>query len=167
MVQPKFSSELIGLQNDDLDFLNMQNHIKLPKNFTDIAVVNMACVSVGNPHLVIFFEKLPKMNLIGSLGKFLEEYPLFKNRINVSFAEILSPDEISLIVFERGVGVTQACGSGATATAYLAWRKKFVEAKKINVHQTGGDLIIYINDDGSVTQSGSANYVFSGNYENY
>lgn len=167
MGQPKFSPELIGLPNDDFDFLNMQNHVKLPKNFADIAVINMACVSIGNPHLVIFFEKLAKMNLINALGKFLEKYPLFKNRINVSFAEIPSPDEISLVVFERGVGVTQACGSGATATAYLAWRKNFVEAKKISVHQAGGDLIIYINDDESVTQSGSATYVFSGNYENY
>lgn len=122
----------------------------------------MFCVSVGNPHLVVFPEKQLSNNEIEIIGSELESNSMFANRINVSFAYILSEDNISLSVFERGVGLTMACGSGACATACIAYKQGFVSSNKISVKQKGGTLQVTITEDGHIWQAGSANYVFCG-----
>ena len=123
---------------------------------------DMFCVSVGNPHLVLFPNRILSKDEIKSVGAKLESHPIFKNRINVSFAYVKSENEIELSVFERGVGLTLACGSGACATAYVARKNNFVKSDCILVIQKGGALKITIGKDGHIWQSGSATYVFHG-----
>lgn len=73
-------------------------------------------VSMGNPHLVIFVEDIANINL-PTIGPLLECHPLFPNRTNVEFVQVLNMDEVRMKVWERGSGITQACGTGACATA--------------------------------------------------
>ena len=89
-------------------------------------------------------------------------HSLFKNRINISFAQIVSSNEIVLSVFERGIGLTLACGSGTCATVAVALVKNFVSQKDVLVRQKGGDLTISMDDVGNIFQSGPAYHVFSG-----
>jgi diaminopimelate epimerase len=93
-----------------------------------------------------------------SLGNHL----LFKNRINVSFAYISGKNEITLTVYERGAGLTLACGSGACATAIVAYINHMVSSKEISVKQKGGELMIRTDESMNVFQIGPACYVFSG-----
>ena len=89
---------------------------------------------------------------------------MFRNRINVSFARVLNDNQIQLTVFERGVGLTLACGSGACATAFASF--KFGKtASNVTVLQNGGNLDIHIDENNSVIQKGSATYVFHGEIE--
>lgn len=76
-------------------------------------------LSMGNPHLVIFVEDIKDINL-ESIGPKLENHPLFPDRINVEFAQMLDHGKIRMRVWERGSGITQACGTGACATAVAA-----------------------------------------------
>ena len=77
-------------------------------------------VSMGNPHLVTFVEDITRINL-PEIGPELENHPLFPDRTNVEFAQIVSKDTIRMRVWERGSGITQACGTGACATAVAAF----------------------------------------------
>lgn len=122
----------------------------------------MFCVSIGNPHLVVFPDEPLSDDEIKMIGAQLESSDTFANRINVSFAYPLSEDRISLSVFERGVGVTLACGSGACATSYVAYRNGFIPSNRICVEQKGGALQVIITKDNHVWQAGSATYVFCG-----
>ncbi len=163
MGQPSFSLKNIGIENTSIDVYNLLHHLDLEKHETSF--ISDACaLSLGNPHLVIFLNRKIDINLINVIGKKLENHVLFKNRINVSFAMINSPKEISLSVFERGVGLTMACGSGACATAFAAFTKGKTESQVI-VNQSGGMLRICINEDNSITQEGTATYVFKGEIE--
>ena len=76
-------------------------------------------VSMGNPHLVIFVDDMEKVDL-PVVGPLLERHPLFPDRVNVEFAQVLAPGKIRMRVWERGSGITMACGTGACATAVAA-----------------------------------------------
>jgi diaminopimelate epimerase len=149
----------IGIQKENIDPLLMLNELELPDE-----VCAASCASIGNPHLVLFYKNHPNESEIESIGKVLEKHPLFLNRINVSFATIKTKNEIKLSVFERGVGPTLACGSGACATVGLAYLHHFVEANVL-VQQEGGCLEISIDDFQNIFQSGPASLVFSGRIE--
>ena len=113
-------------------------------------------VSIGNPHAVIFNDELGLD--VQKFGTFLQESNSFKNGVNVGFIEIKSANEINLRVFERGVGETQACGSGACAAAIAcAIQKELDQELKINFHQ--GQVFTKVNlDDSKVMLQGSAEY---------
>ena len=113
-------------------------------------------VSIGNPHAVIFNDELGLD--VQKFGTFLQESNSFKNGVNVGFIEIKSTNEISLRVFERGVGETQACGSGACAAAVAcAIRKELAKELKINFHQ--GQVFTKVDlADSKVMLQGSAEY---------
>lgn len=118
-------------------------------------------VCMGNPHLVLFVENVETLP-IEQIGKKLEHHPLFPQRINVEFAEIRSSDTIRMRVWERGSGITQACGTGACATAVAAILLKQT-SRKVNICMDGGTLQIEWNaTDGKVYMSGSAVKVFEG-----
>ena len=158
--QPSFSRSDLGIENEDVDTDNLQNDLGLSRN--EILYIDRACaISVGNPHLILFLKKSIPSKLKQKIGENLEEFSMFKNRINVSFAKIINELEIQLEVFERGVGFTLACGSGASATAFAAYKLKLM-GNKIRIKQPGGDLEIFIKPDGTIIQKGSANYVFEG-----
>lgn len=138
---------------------------KDPLNITlnDYELPSGSVVNVGNPHLVFFVDDLKDIDHEG-LGRALEIHPLFPQRINVSFAKIISNNTINLKVWERGVGHTQACGSAACATAVLA-HKKGLCGPLVHIHQPGGMLIIQINADHHVLMTGPIEHEFAGEIE--
>ena len=113
-------------------------------------------VSIGNPHAVIFKDELALD--VQKFGTILQESNFFKNGENVGFIQIKNAQEINLRVFERGVGETQACGSGACAAAVAcAIQKELDQDLKINFHQ--GQVFTKVNlDDSKVMLQGSAEY---------
>ena len=158
--QPSFSHLDLGISDRNIDVDDLLPKLNLIPS--EIFYIDRACaISVGNPHLILFVKKSVPQKIKQKIGEKLEKFPLFENRINVSFAKIINELEIQLEVFERGVGFTLACGSGASATAFLAYKFKLI-GNKIRIKQPGGDLEIVIKDDGSIIQKGPANYVFEG-----
>ncbi|GGC49706.1 diaminopimelate epimerase [Chelatococcus reniformis] len=100
-----------------------------------------SAVSMGNPHL-IFFIRDPMSYHFDTLGPLLERHPLFPERVNVSFAEVMSPTHVDLRVWERGAGPTKACGTAACATAVAAARRGLTE-REATITLPGGDLDIF------------------------
>lgn len=117
-------------------------------------------VNVGNPHVVFFVDDLDSV-AIETLGPVIENDPLFPERINVNVAQILDANHIRLHVWERGVGLTMACGTGACATAVAAIRTRRA-ASPVTVLQAGGDLTIRWSDGEAIEMSGPATHVFEG-----
>lgn len=120
-------------------------------------------VNVGNPHVIFFVENIDAIEL-ERLGPLIERDPLFPERVNVNVAEIFARDHIRLRVWERGAGLTQACGTGACATAVAAIRRNLVDAP-VRVTLPGGDLTIDWREGGTIGMAGPATLVFSGEAE--
>ena len=120
----------------------------------------ITCVSMGNPHAVIFVENLSKFS-IPYYGSLIENHPLFPKKTNVEFIEVLTPKEISMRVWERGAGETMACGTGASA-AVVASNIKGLTEKEVTVHLLGGDLFIKWAGTEHVYMTGPAAEVFEG-----
>jgi diaminopimelate epimerase len=104
-------------------------------------------VSMGNPH-AIFFVDDPYRFQLDKIGPLLENHPIFPDRCNISLAAIKAPDHIILRVWERGAGITQACGSGACAALVAAVRRELCE-RQATVSLPGGDLLIEWRDSDS------------------
>ncbi len=117
-------------------------------------------VNVGNPHVIFFVDDAAAVPL-ETLGPVIEYDPLFPQRINVNVAQIVSRDHIKLRVWERGVGITRACGTGACATAVAAIRKGLVTSP-VRVSLEGGDLEIAWSAGEAIEMSGPATHVFTG-----
>jgi diaminopimelate epimerase len=130
----------------------------LPLAWEELA--NPAAVNVGNPHVVFFVRDAEQVDL-ERLGLQIELDPVFPERINVNVATVVGPNEIRLRVWERGVGITRACGTGACATAVAAIRKNLVTSPVI-VHLDGGDLTIEWSPESRIIMSGNATHVFTG-----
>jgi diaminopimelate epimerase len=117
------------------------------------------CVNVGNPHVIFF---VPDANLIDleQLGPTIENDSVFPERVNVNIASIRD-NAIDLRVWERGAGITQACGTGACSTAVAAIHKGLVKSP-VDVHLPGGKLTIAWRLGQSILMTGSATYVYKG-----
>ena len=121
-------------------------------------------VCVGNPHLVIFVEDVESVPL-SEIGPILENHQLFPQKTNVEFAEIKPDGSIRMRVWERGSGITQACGTGACATVFAAISTNKVQ-NEVLIHMDGGDLQVYWdNIDKHIYMRGSAEKVFDGTIE--
>ena len=96
------------------------------------------CVNIGNPHIVFFIDDCFKYNL-KEIGPLIENHELFPEKINVTFAEVKESNNILVNVWERGAGLTKACGTAACATGVAAFEKK-ISGNKNNIHFTGGYL---------------------------
>lgn len=122
--------------------------------------VEVGAVSVGNPHVLLRVSSVAEAP-VETLGAALEAHPLFPERVNVGFAEVVSRDLIKLRVFERGAGETMACGTGATAAVVILRRWGLVD-EKVRVHLPGGELEIRWpgEPDAPVWMSGPAQWVF-------
>ena len=118
-------------------------------------------VSMGNPHLVIFVNNISEVD-INTVGPSLEKHPLFPNRVNVEFAQTFQDGYIRMRVWERGSGITMACGTGACATAVAAaYTGKC--GRESSVKMDGGTLKIKWDEtDGHVYMTGPAVKVFDG-----
>ncbi len=110
-------------------------------------------VSMGNPHAVFFVDDPYRFNL-EQIGPLLENHPIFPDRANISLAAVKAPDHIVLRVWERGAGITRACGSGACAALVAAVRRELSD-RKATVSLPGGDLVIeWRKSDGHVLMTG-------------
>jgi diaminopimelate epimerase len=116
-------------------------------------------VNVGNPHVVFFVEDADAVDL-ERLGPLIENDPLFPERINVNVASV-GDGAIRLRVWERGAGLTRACGTGACATAVAAVSRRMV-ASPVKVHLPGGPLSIAWGPESTIAMSGPATRVFEG-----
>lgn len=121
-------------------------------------------VDMGNPHLVIFVKDIKEIEL-ESIGPKLERHPLFPDRINVEFAQVLEDGKIRMRVWERGSGITQACGTGACATAVAAALTGRAGRKSIIIMDGGTLNIEWEEVTGHVQMTGGATRVFDGEAE--
>ncbi len=117
-------------------------------------------VNVGNPHVVFFVEDCDAIEL-ERLGPEIETDPLFPERINVNVASIVDENTLNLRVWERGVGLTKACGTGACATAVAAIRSGRVRSP-VRVNLPGGTLVIGWKEGSPIEMAGPATHVFTG-----
>lgn len=120
-------------------------------------------VNVGNPHAVFFVEDADAVEL-DRLGPIIEHDPIFPERVNVNVASLAGPDHLRLRVWERGAGLTRACGTGACATAVAAIRRGLVKSP-VRVSLPGGDLVIAWEPRGTILMSGPAAESFRGSFD--
>ncbi|WP_225204557.1 diaminopimelate epimerase [Novosphingobium huizhouense] len=154
MGQPRFDWDTIPLAY-------AMDTLAMPVGWEDLA--DPTAVNVGNPHVIFFVPDCDAVDL-ARLGPLIETDPLFPARVNVNVASVVGPDHLRLRVWERGVGLTRACGTGACATAIGAMRRKLV-GRKARVDLPGGGLTIAWREDGSILMTGPAATSFEGSFE--
>ena len=128
---------------------------------TSRGTIVITAVSMGNPHAVVFVDSLNDVDFF-TLGPELENHPMWPDRANIEFVEIISPDKLKVRVWERGSGETMACGTGACASVVAA-AVTGRTGRDMTVHLRGGDLHINWADDDCVYMTGPATEVFNGN----
>jgi diaminopimelate epimerase len=125
---------------------------------------NITAVSMGNPHCIIITEDISKID-ITKWGPVLENHSCFPARTNVEFVQAGKPDNLSLIVWERGAGITLACGTGACG-ALVAAVLNGVSERRATVHLPGGDLLVeWKESDNRVYMTGPATQVYRGSID--
>ena len=149
--------EQIPVRIRGLQFKNVLNY---PVNI-DGKEYSITCISMGNPHAVVFWNNLDNLD-IEKIGPAFEYSPLFPERVNVEFVQIINSTTLKMRVWERGSGETWACGTGACAAAVAAVLNGYCsKEKQITVKLKGGDLLIKYTDD-TVYLSGKAEKVYEG-----
>lgn len=122
--------------------------------------LQVTCVSMGNPHCVTFVESLSD-HWVHGIGPQVEVHPMFPRRVNAEFIEVISPTELKMRVWERGSGETQACGTGACASAVAGVLTGRTD-RNVLIHLPGGDLRLEWSDSDEVFMTGPAVEVFQG-----
>ena len=138
----------------DIDTLNIPINIK---GFSKGIAVN-----IGNPHIVFFGNNIDKVDL-SNIGPIIENNNLFPNKTNVEIIEIINKNKIKMRVWERGVGITMACGSGACASVYAGLLKNLLD-NNVEVELNLGSLFISIENN-EATMTGPAEISFLGSIE--
>lgn len=157
MGEPKFGWREIPLseQMDDTRFVDVKlGPIDKP------VLWGPSAVNVGNPHCIFFVEDA-EAQALDRFGPMIEHHPLFPERVNVSVAQVLSKHAIRLRVWERGAGITKACGTAACAAVVAAHRRRLT-ARKATVTLDGGDLAIEWRDDNRIIMTGPIALEFEG-----
>ena len=153
------------------------NEIPLAEEFRDTRAIELqigpidkpilhspSAVSIGNPHAVFWVDDVAAYDL-AKIGSLLEHHPIFPERANISLAAIKARDHIVLRTWERGAGLTKACGSAACAAAVAAARLKRTE-RAVRVTLPGGDLLIeWRAGDDHVLMTGPVEYEFAGTFD--
>ena len=153
MEKPKFSSQSIPLSGADI---NPQ-----AVTFDDLLDISGFCVNVGNPHIVFIVPDVNDID-VAKWGQKIEYDALFPERVNVEFVQITNRRNIIMRVWERGTGITKACGTGACASAIAAITKGLCDAD-VNVHCDGGMMQVhYDTQSGTLMLSGAYKIVFTG-----
>lgn len=150
------------------------NEIPLSEEFRDTISIELevgplgnpimhspAAVNMGNPHAVFFVKDASAIDL-ARIGPMLENHPLFPERANISVAQVLAPDHILLRVWERGAGLTLACGTAACAAAVAGVRKRLTQ-RNVTISLPGGDLFLqWRESDNHVLMTGPVTFEFDG-----
>lgn len=146
---------------EDIPLAYAMDTLTMPVSWDDLPPPS--AVNVGNPHVVLFLGDGDQPDP-AQLGPQIESDPLFPKRINVNFARITGDDQIALTVWERGAGLTRACGTGACATAVSAMRRGLT-GREVAVTLPGGVLNIGWGDDQRITMTGPAAESFRGSFD--
>jgi diaminopimelate epimerase len=153
------------------------NEIPLAEEFRDTRAIELqigpivkpilhspSAVNMGNPHAVFWVDDVNAYDL-GKIGPMLETHPIFPERANISLAHVVSRDHIVVRTWERGAGLTKACGSAACAVAVAAVRLRRAE-RKVTITLPGGDLMIdWRERDDHVLMTGPVEYEFEGQFD--
>lgn len=159
MGEPKLRWNEIPLRDEFYD----TSRIELQIGPIDAPVLHSpAVVNVGNPHAVFFVDDVSAYDL-GWFGPMLENHPLFPERANISLAQVDGPDEIIVRTWERGAGLTRACGSAACAVLVSAVRRRLSD-RKANVHLPGGVLEIEWASNNHILMTGPAEVEHDGRF---
>jgi len=161
MGEPKFDPVDVPIDVSQLTPTDQPQTFGLTVEDTGDQFTGTFC-STGNPHMTIYVDDVSSVNLT-RLGPLLERHPAFPSRMNVHFVEVISPNEVKVRHWERGSGITRACGSGACAVA-VAGALTGRTQKKIAASLPGGDLEIDWADDDHVYMTGPAVEVFRGDW---
>ncbi len=157
MGKVQFKPELIPVS------INKNKIINEPISVLD-KEYNITCVSVGNPHCVVFVDNVDKVD-IENVGPKFESLNIFPERVNTEFVRVVNPNTIKMRVWERGNGETPACGTGACAAVAAAVENGYCnKGEDIIVKLRGGDLIVNYSDE-RITLSGNTNLVYKGEIE--
>lgn len=154
--KPRFDWKDIPLSESFPD----TRHIELQVGPIDAPLIHSpSVVNVGNPHCIFWVNDLDVVDL-AKVGPMIENHPLFPQRTNVELAKVVTRDHIVLKVWERGTGLTKACGTAACAVMAASYRLKMIEAE-CRVTLPGGDLFMAINpDNGHVLMTGPLEYEY-------
>ena len=157
MGQPRFAWNEIPLAEPFHD----TRRIELQIGPIDAPILHSpSAVNMGNPHAIFWVDDVEAYDL-ARFGPMLENHPIFPERANISLAHVTARDAITVKTWERGAGLTRACGTAACAAAVAAMRKKLVDSK-VTVTLPGGPLAVEWRDDGHVWMTGPVETEFSG-----
>jgi len=149
-----------GLLRNEIPMLGENEQvIDVPLQVND-TVLNITCVSMGNPHCITFVDDVDSVDL-NVTGKAIENHELFPERINAHFVQQISADKVKMRTWERGSGETLACGTGAVATGVACVLNKLTE-RVINTQLPGGELTVEWTEDNKTYMTGPAEFVFTG-----
>lgn len=157
MGTPEFKAVNIPVLSDSEQVLDEEIEVK-GRTF------KMTCVSMGNPHAVVFIDDVKKLE-IEQIGPFFEKHERFPKRTNTEFVQLVDKNHVKMRVWERGTGETLACGTGCCATAAACVLNGFTE-NKVTVELPGGELFIEWNrEENLIFMTGPAETVFEGEVE--
>jgi diaminopimelate epimerase len=125
-------------------------------------IVEVTCLSMGNPQCIIFVSDLAAVNL-AEIGPLLEHHPVFPDRANVEFVRVISRDEIEIRIWERGAGHTLSSGTGSCASAVAAAVNNLTE-RHVRVHTEGGILQVDWQSDDHVVLTAAAEVIYEGRW---
>ena len=163
MGEPKFGAEDIPVAIEQGgNIVNIKPIMSYPVR-VDGKELLLDLVSIGNPHAVYFWQHPVSDFPLSQLGPKVEQHRIFPNRINFEVARIMSRKQIEARIWEKGVGETLACGSGACAIAVLARLHDYIDSK-VDIKLQGGILVVEWDGVGEVFLSGPAEIVFSGEW---
>ena len=156
MGEPILKSELVPVVSDSEEVISEPIYIsEVDKSY------EMTCVSMGNPHAVVFMEDVENLE-IEKIGPYFENHCRFPNRTNTEFVKVLDKNNVQMRVWERGTGETLACGTGCCATAVACILNGLTE-EEVTVHVLGGKIKIFWNRESNlVYMTGPAETVFEG-----
>jgi len=167
----KKKAKTVKVDMGKANFVSAEIPVKCVKNECIDEVLNLEykdyiinCVSVGNPHCVILKDELDEKE-IKQFGTYIENHPMFPNRINVQFAKVISPTEVEVLIWERGAGWTLASGSSSCAVASVMVKKGLTE-RKLDVKMPGGSLQIEIDEAWNIKMTGEVREIASGTLSN-
>ncbi|THB72762.1 MAG: diaminopimelate epimerase [Desulfobacteraceae bacterium] len=149
------------LEAGKVPFVSDMDIALMDKLYLEDQVLSVTAVSMGNPHAVIFVDQVDQVD-IAAVGRQVEVHSRFPEKTNVEFVQVISDSELDMRVWERGAGITLACGTGACATLVAAHLNKLTSHKAL-IHLAGGDLEIEWNrENNHLYKTGPAEESFSG-----
>lgn len=157
MGEPRFSSQDVPMSLDH----SIARVVGYPLHLGG-DMLEVTCLSMGNPQCVIFVPDLDRVNLF-EIGPLIEHHPIFPDRANVEFAHVISRDEIEIRIWERGAGHTLSSGTGSCASAVAAALNGLTD-RSVRVLTEGGRLRVDWHDDNTIALTGSAEVIYEGRW---